>query len=762
MKDPKLPNRQSRSRSQVNPARSVVRKAPVPKPTDKTTKAEGVTPVRDSVANHTSVPTSSTSGVNSWPGTPPSRGTEAEQSRGKQVVPPTTLSKQSQMSEASLKTKFLSWLKPTRWQFWFVMTALVPGGVGLLALAMLVRLPTLPNCPAIFWPTASASLRLYCAELAASKETVKDLLEAIKLVNALPEDHPLRPHINQLIEGWAADILDLGDKVFHQGKLQEAISIARQVPDNTSAAQLVDERINGWQEIWKKAEGYYREAEEFLRKEEWNKAFRTATSLLTVGNTHWETTKYQELTEVIKTAREDGEKLYQARRLVEQGGVDNLIAAIELVEKVGPKSYVYKKAQDEIKKIGRQMLALAEEELEERRNSSAAINIARKIPASAKLQEEAKDLMILAEAYSDAWQGKIASLEAAIIRAQKITIKRPLYGKAQRLISRWQREIEDIAHLEKAQDLARGGSVESLSSAVAEASLIPVSNPRYEEAQQNIDDWQRQIETLEDSPYLNRAEALAITGDLGSLQAAIAEASQVGRGRALYSEAQQRIGQWQSQVETIQDRPYLDSAKQWALYGDAASLQSAINEANRIGQGRALYDEAQEHISEWTERLQRMQDRPTLDLARDLAVRGDLRSAIATAERIGSGRALYDDASEDVRQWRSQVRAQENLQEARQLAGGGTAEALASAIRTADQVPNSSRLRSEADSAISQWSQQILSLAQERAAYDLEGAINIAKNIPSNTSAYGAARAQIEAWQRMLPPARSPRTSPSI
>ncbi|MBD2313654.1 chromosome segregation ATPase [Desertifilum sp. FACHB-1129] len=740
MKDPKLPKRSLKNHSPVDPARTV-RKPPAPKPRDKHPRTEVPSPSRQA-----SVPPAS--GVAAWSNLPSALDATLPDS--------TPISGE----ELSPKEKFLNWLKPTRWQFWVILTVLLPGGVGGLALAMLLRLPALPNCPSIFWPTASASLRLYCAELAANKQTVKDLLEAIELVNALPEDHPLRPQINQLIEQWASDILDLGDKVFHQGKLQEAISIARQVPAQTSAASLVTERIDRWQAVWKKAEGLYREAEDFLRKEEWNQAFRTATFLLSVGNNYWETTKYQELTEAIKTAREDGEKLYQARRLVEQGGVDNLVEAIALVEKIGPNSYVYKKAQDEIRKIGRQMLALAEEELEQRRNSSAAINIARRIPASAKLAEEAQDLIILAEAYADAWQGKVASLEAAIIRAQKVTVKRPLYGKAQRLIARWQREIEDIAHLEKAQTLARGGSIDALSNAVAEASLIPVSNPRYEEAQDSINEWQRQIETLEDSPYLNRAEALAIAGDLGSLQAAIAEASRVGRGRALYSEAQQRVGQWQRQVETMQDRPYLDSAQQWALIGDAVSLQAAIDEASRIGPGRALYDEAQNRISEWRSRLQRMQDRPTLDGARDLAARGDLQGAISLAERIGSGRALSNDAADDLQRWRSQIRAEENLQEARRLAGGATPEALAAAIRTADRVPNFSPLRNEADLAISQWSQQILSLAQQQATFDVAGAIEIARRIPENTASYGAARAQIEAWQRMLMPSPTPRTFP--
>ncbi|WP_156120595.1 hypothetical protein [Neosynechococcus sphagnicola] len=79
---------------------------------------------------------------------------------------------------------------------WITLTSLgilVSGGVGLLAVALLLKLPALPNCPAIFWPMASASMRLYCAQVAANKQTVADLLEAISLVNSLPADHPRPP-----------------------------------------------------------------------------------------------------------------------------------------------------------------------------------------------------------------------------------------------------------------------------------------------------------------------------------------------------------------------------------------------------------------------------------------------------------------------------------------------------------------------------------------------------------------------------------------
>ncbi|MFM6255829.1 MAG: chromosome segregation ATPase, partial [Dolichospermum sp.] len=86
---------------------------------------------------------------------------------------------------------------------------LIPGTVGFLAISMLFKLPSAPNCPQIFWPLASASVRVHCARLAASKQTVNDLLQAIALVKQLPENHPLREEINRFLEQWSRDILQL-------------------------------------------------------------------------------------------------------------------------------------------------------------------------------------------------------------------------------------------------------------------------------------------------------------------------------------------------------------------------------------------------------------------------------------------------------------------------------------------------------------------------------------------------------------------------
>ena len=127
------------------------------------------------------------------------------------------------------------------------------------------------------------------------------------------------------------------------------------------------------------------------------------------------------------------------------------------------------------------------------------------------------------------------------------------------------------------------------------------------------------------------------------------------------------------------------------------------------------------------------------------------------AQQIQPGRALSIDAQASISEWTGQIRAQQSWQEANRLATQSTPESLLAAIRQAQQVPRSSALRAEVREAINQWSYQLLSMAQDRAAYDLQGAMNIAAQIPSGTSAYSDARAQLQNWQNTL---NSSQTSP--
>lgn len=574
-------------------------------------------------------------------------------------------------------------------------------GTGAFALALLLQLPGLPNCPAIFWPLASASLRFECARLAASKQTSNDLLDAIALVDSLPKDHPLRDEADRLVELWSLEVLKLAEADFNAGKLNDAIAAARRISPKVSAYKLVEERVQHWQTIWSKAETLYRKAEASLRDLNWRKAFSYAVRLLDVDNTFWQTTKYNELANKITTSREDGNTLGKAQRIADDGGLTNLLEAIKLAQSIGQNSYVYQAAQKAIGDFGQRMVDLAQGMLD-RHDLQGALNVLGKIPDIANLNEQVKDLTVLATAQSQVWLNTVPDIEEAISQAQRIQPDRPLYRKAQQLIVRWQFEIEAIAQLEKARILSQPGTIADLSAAIAEASTIPRSNPRWSDVEKQIQTWTAQIQTIEDRPILDQAAQIAAQGDITSLQAAAAQANQIGRGRALYQEAQGKARTWTGQVQQIQDQPYLDRA-------------------------------------------------------REFANAGDLSSAIRTAEQIGSGRSLYADAQVDVKQWRSQLRnqelqaqAQQSLQVARQLANSGSPDGLANAIRMADQVPADSALRSDADNAINEWSVQLLQVAKSQSVYDVPGAIAVAQKIPSRAGVYAEAQQEILTWKKAI------------
>lgn len=374
-----------------------------------------------------------------------------------------------------ISQKLRRWVQS--WVFWLAILTLIPGGIGFLAMAMLLKLPSAPNCPTIFWPLASSQVRLNCAQLAASKQTVADLLQAIGLVKQLPQDHPLRGEADRFLEKWSKDVLALADESFQAGKLDEAIATARKVPHDVPAYKLVEEQVDKWQTIWSKAEGIYQQTEAELRQQHWQSAFMLSSRLLRVDNKYWTSTKYEQLNGLIASAREDGEKLATAKSLANSSVVDNLLKAIKLAESISQESYVYQKAQDLIPAFGHKMLDLAQKKLDQR-DADTALNIVREIPENTGLQTEVEDFISLGEAQRSAWIGTIPGLETAISQAQQIDASRAVYNKAQELIVRWQLEIEDVARLEKARNLASQGTVNDLAAAIAQADQIPALNPR--------------------------------------------------------------------------------------------------------------------------------------------------------------------------------------------------------------------------------------------------------------------------------------------
>lgn len=588
------------------------------------------------------------------------------------------------------------------WQYWAVLMVIVFGGIGFTATSWLLKLPKVANCPRVFWPMASASMRLYCAQIQAEKNTVEDLLQAIELVEWLPQDHPLHSEIERNVEEWAAGILNLAETSFQEGNLEEAIAIAEQMPSKVQAYQLVAERIDKWRSLWSKAEKIDEEVERELRLSNWTAAFRAAVKLTEIDNEYWATERYEKVVSKIQTAREESSRLDAAYAALRRGKLGDLIQAVEQALTIGPESYAYKEAQDLIDDARNEILKQADT-LVENRNWQELLLLAGQIPDSLDIRDRVRDWNQIASAGSDADLGTVGGLEQAIAQAKNIEPTSSVYDKAQLLLDRWNKEVEDVAKLTKARDLAQIGSISNLTAAIAEVELIPQFNPRYEEARKEIQSWREQIQIIEDRPLLNRA-------------------------------------------------------REWAMGGTVGAWQEAINQASAIAPNRALYREAQSEIGKWRANIEREEDRPILDRAESLANNYDFAAAIATAAEIQRGRALYNEAQQKARNWRSEITARENLDRADSLAREGTPESLAKALWLVRQIPKWTTVANQRLDRINDWSQELLRLAEAKANYSLAEAIEIAQKIPSGTFAYTSARKQIASWQQMLQP---PKIEPS-
>mgnify|MGYP006161236163 FL=1 len=606
------------------------------------------------------------------------------------------------------KTKsflFLFWSRYQHrftWKVWAALFVVVFGSVGFLATWQLLNMQKSPNCPKIFWPIASASLRLYCAQLSADSRTVEGLLAAIALVEALPEDHPLRSQVNQQVEEWAQDILNLAEKDYQAGNLEQAIAKARQIPNNMAVAAIIEERIAKWQGTWTEGNDILSKLEENLRASNWNQSFRLAVDLLNLNNEYWATVKYNEAIAKITVAREDSSKLDNAFNLFARGGLDNWLKVIEEARKIQASSYAYQEAEKLIGKTEDKLKEYAER-LIERKQWQALQDLANQTPKDLKIKEDVTDWSVLSAAALDAEAGTVEGLEAGILGLEQIDPSRPLHQRTLAMRERWQLQVQDLKILSEARDLAQAGTIEQYSAAIAKAGEVPRNNPLWSQAQQEIGSWNRQIQVIEDRPILERAQEIALPGDINSLSNAIIQARAIANNRALYRDAQREIGGWQARIE-------------------------------------------------------RMEDQPILDQAQALANLKDYSTAIETANQIPPGRALSAEASQNIRRWRRELRAGQNLQQANQLAAMGTAEGLTRAIALVTNISTKTDAGVQRTELLERWSYQLLSLATDLANNGryLE-AIRLAESVSPESTAYSSARSQIQGWRNILqPPAPAP------
>jgi hypothetical protein len=581
------------------------------------------------------------------------------------------------------------------WPFWTVVVMISFGVTGYAATSALLNLNSPKGCESVYWPLASGARRLYCAQVKAQEGDADSLLAAISLVSGLPEDHPLRQEINKNIKIWSEEVLSLGEKHFQAGNMETALEIAEKIPSSVAAKEVIEEKTQRWREIWEKGEAIEQDVEEQLRQAAWNLAFKEAGRLVDLKNEYLANRRYTELVAKIQQAKIEGAALEEAWAAFDRGGVENLLTAIEKARSIEQDSYSYQAAQNLIEKVGKTLMAKAQQNLD-RRNWQTVLDIAQAIPESLGLEEEVSDLKQISFAGLQAQMGTVAGLEDAIAQAEQLEKERPLYQQAQSLISRWEREIEDVKVLNVAQRYARQGTVTDLRAAMIKAEEVPRGNPRYQQAQNLISQWNRQIQTIEDRPILNRA-------------------TEIARGRSI------------------------------------SDYQSAIAVASQISSNRALYQQAQAKIANWRDRIERRQDQPILTAATRLANQGRMEAAIEKAQQISRNRVLYQQAQAKIRRWRQDLTARESISEATQLAEAQTPEALNRAIQTIIPALNSGNYRYRAERLIDQWSKQIYAIALRQADENqISTAIRIARQVPSQSSVYQEVRGRIQGWEAEL------------
>jgi uncharacterized caspase-like protein len=176
--------------------------------------------------------------------------------------------------------------------------------------------------------------------------------------------------------------------------------------------------------------------------------------------------------------------------------------------------------------------------------------------------------------------------------------------------------------------------------------------------------------------------------------------------------AEQRTAEQAQLLEQI-NRELLNKAKTMLIrirqpmtQNQVSDLVEAIKIARLIKPDQPLYQEAQQNIDRWS--------RVILDMAQGRAARSNGESAVDAANNYGA------------------------------------------AVSAARLVPTDQAAYTQAQQAITLWSQKILDLANARAANgDLDLAIQIGELVPPNTPAYSAAQEAMADWRNQPAPAQS-------
>ena len=566
---------------------------------------------------------------------------------------------------ASLDAELLKRKGGQTW-FWssiWLMLLAASSALGIWAIAFITRLPPLPNCDQISVLSADSE-RLYCARQAAISGAEQDLVAGIQLIAGWDESHPLYQDSQEVANRWSKGLLKLAQQRMQKGHLERANQLLGYIPSRADMYDEAQVALDLWAQEWEVGNEITATVMAAVGSENWSGARKELREIKRLTSDYWLKDRYRHLGQHIQAEEDARRTLIQAQKLASSGKMENLAEALTSARQINVQSYAWPEAKPFIEGWADTLLNYGFQKWEQE-NLDAAVAIIQMVPADLAMEPEAKDLVQFAHAqrlatFTQDWEptyGQILNLMDAIQALRNISQDSVFYKDSQAKLALWTDQLSDLKQLYGATLMAHLNQKLTFQVAIAQAQVISPDRPQRQQAQTLIAHWSKEIERIEDRPTLARAQQLADNGDKSSLQAAIAEAAKVELGRALRIDAQTNIAQWTKQIQVLEDQPLYSKALDLATKG---KLQEAITEARKIQKGRALYNQAQNSIKEWTNRIQIAEDRPILNEAEELAFQGRLSDAIAVAARIAPGRALYPEARNSIAIWdaeRSYIRS---------------------------------------------------------------------------------------------------------
>ncbi len=544
--------------------------------------------------------------------------------------------------------------KAWKWQLIWLGILGVFGGTGAIAFLWISSVPPAVDCQKITVQSLESE-QLFCAQQAAQSGNAAQVIASINLVKNWTADHPLYGQSRSLLQDWSNTLLILARDRVVQRDIKGAVALANQIPPSSPVYKDAQAAIDRWQAEYRRGEAIYAKIIDALKNQSWDKAAEQMAQLALVNDPGWQE-RLGEIRDRTNSEKKSWKYLTDARNFAKSNPPAQLGQAIALTDPIDRKTFVWTlQADQEVTRWRNTIFSLAIAQFDQQ-NIVAASDLINSLPESVKLTSADQDLVRLVRAreietstrYNAPGLERIVPLMMATHMVRQIEAQSPFAARAKTLIPRLEQQTQDLMQLNVASTIANLQQIPMLEFAITQAAAVQPKRPGRLHAQTLLAQWKHELEAMQDQPVLTRAQQVAKSGKIGNLRSAIAMASLVKPQRPLRIEAQTKIADWTNQIEIIEDRPILNSARAIAQTGQ---LGQAINVAGGIRPGRALYTEAQGLIGDWVYQIQMAEDRSILNQASGLASQGYLTRAIDVASGIAPGRPLYGEARGAIGQW---------------------------------------------------------------------------------------------------------------